>query len=367
MARALRTVLAAGIRETAPRPLKPFASCAMGSLFPTRPMAEVGGCTSLPGLGGVAGVHTYAAYAGSASTAARPPGARSFSSKVDVGDGHALNYTRAPDSPHQPSSSEAERPVVMIVAWMQAQPKHVARYEVMYHKCGVDTLTVYPKPVHVLSPDAGLKLAKSVLETLDSDARFDSRPLVIHSFSVGGYFTANMLHHMRHQMPYADFKMRQESDESGDATRHHYDGVRARVAAEIVDSPVDFEGVPRGLPDSISRQPLLNAMLRIGVSTLLNVRRDATRKHRIASQHYHWNDLPAPSLWFYSDADTLGAPDRCEEVMAKWGSLGRDVSGHRFEKSKHVQHYRDHPEQYEDAVVALLKRVGVVASPTTTS
>lgn len=47
--------------------------------------------------------------------------------------------------------------------------------------------------------------------------------------------------------------------------------------------------------------------------------------HRASSAAFHGNEVPAPSLWFYSKADPVSKFEDCNIVIEKWKARGIEV------------------------------------------
>lgn len=68
--------------------------------------------------------------------------------------------------------------------------------------------------------------------------------------------------------------------------------------------------------------------------------------HRAASVAFHDNMITSPAMWFYSKADPVTCPDKCEEIVQKWKNKGMQVESCVWEDTPHVQHARFDPERY---------------------
>jgi hypothetical protein len=68
-----------------------------------------------------------------------------------------------------------------------------------------------------------------------------------------------------------------------------------------------------------------------------------------------------PSLWFISDADTVGPAVDAAVVIDKWRAMGVPCEVAHYEDTRHVQHLRDRPEEYVRLVTELVDRAGLAS------
>lgn len=92
---------------------------------------------------------------------------------------------------------------------------------------GFDVLRVKVSACHVLCPSRGHNVVSEILTFLTSTTRC-TQPILVHGFSVGGYLYGLTLIHI-------------ESDTDLAAA------MSQRIRGQVFDSPVDFDGVPRGV------------------------------------------------------------------------------------------------------------------------
>lgn len=94
----------------------------------------------------------------------------------------------------------------------------MAKYRNLYLERGLDILSVESTVWHFLWPRWGLEYGAEVLELLD-DPRFKGRPLLVHTFSIGGYTFTQLLSQMVREP-------------------HKYPGLAQRVVGHVYDSLV---------------------------------------------------------------------------------------------------------------------------------
>lgn len=53
--------------------------------------------------------------------------------------------------------------VALMLGWVGANHKQVAKYEAFYHRRGIPTLSVLPQPLHVIQPDSAVSFGAEIL------------------------------------------------------------------------------------------------------------------------------------------------------------------------------------------------------------
>eukprot|EP00013_Stygamoeba_regulata_P006126 CAMPEP_0177640034 /NCGR_PEP_ID=MMETSP0447-20121125/6333_1 /TAXON_ID=0 /ORGANISM="Stygamoeba regulata, Strain BSH-02190019" /LENGTH=219 /DNA_ID=CAMNT_0019142089 /DNA_START=255 /DNA_END=914 /DNA_ORIENTATION=- len=212
------------------------------------------------------------------------------------------------------------------------------KYEELYRKRGIDTLTLYPGISHILMPSHALRMANTLLETLRREEHAN-RPTFVHAFSVGGFIVGNLLSALE------------------ESSSHRVDSVDWR--GHVYDSVVDFEGVPKGLglatSQSVGQPWLAKPIERAARGYLAMLGRETTHHYRHCSAAFKHRNFEAPALFVYSRNDPIADPDTIEEVMEMWRAKGQQVRALRFEKSRHVSHLRGDPHAYEQTLDSYLE------------
>jgi hypothetical protein len=123
--------------------------------------------------------------------------------------------------------------------------------------------------------------------------------------------------------------------------------VRKKIGAQIFDSPPDFSSIATGLSKSMGIGGIGEKAVELAALTYLKATENTVGvQHRAASEAFHNNDVPAPSLWFYSKADPVSRWDDCTVVTGKWKDKGIEVENCTWEHTPHIQHGRIDPEKY---------------------
>ena len=168
------------------------------------------------------------------------------------------------------------------------------------------------------------------------------QPLLIHGFSVGGYLYGETL-----------VKMLGNPDQ--------YKGLTDRITAQIFDSPVDIQGIPSGISQATTNNPVAQKAIKFSIASYLAMTKSTTGKHYDKSSlTFTTNELRTPSLLLYSKTDPIGEAKRIEEVGNAWHQKGIPTEFKCFEDSSHVAHYQAHPVEYTKSLNEFLAHTGLV-------
>merc|ERR1719183_3516559 len=97
---------------------------------------------------------------------------------------------------------------------------------------------------------------------------------------------------------------------------------KSRFVGAIWDSPVDFQGVEKGLPAALSpTNTAVQAVIRSVMQAYLRSAKQTVAKHKEASARFHETSVEVPSLVVYCDqGDPIADTGPCEEVTGKWAA-----------------------------------------------
>lgn len=186
--------------------------------------------------------------------------------------------------------------------------------------------------------------AHTVISNINDFLEGDScktQPLLVHGFSVGGYL-------------FGEFLVRLKEEKQKLAN------IRSRLLGQIFDSPVDFEGVPRGFSKILVEQKILQLGLERTIEIYLALMKSQVTKYYIrSSAAFHENELLLPSLMLYSRNDPIGDANIIEQVAEKWRTKGTMVRQKCWEESPHVSHFHHHPDEYVDSILSFLEEIGL--------
>lgn len=163
------------------------------------------------------------------------------------------------------------------------------------------------EPLQLLWPQQAQKVVGQVADFVMDSSR-SQQPILVHGFSVGGYL-------------YGETIVKFTSD----SERFH--NMRDRIRGQIFDSPVDFEGVPRGVGLAVTANPLLQKTIKASLDGYLRLfKNQVTQHYKRSSEMFHLNPLRSPSLVFYSKDDPIGTPGPIETLMRNWSRQGIPVT-----------------------------------------
>lgn len=239
------------------------------------------------------------------------------------------------------SPTEDGNAMVVLYGWLLAKSKHLEKFGDLYNRHGADVITVKPNVAEVLRPKKAEELALKILDTLQSSSN-QHKPILIHGFSVGGYFYGQTLHKI--------------------VTEPKYASVKDRIIGQIFDSPVDIDNIPYGVSNAATDNRLLKNTLKFSIDSYLNLTRKYTMDKFLArSKLFFNNPVHSPALFLFSNDDPVALPEACERCVAQWkDELGMDVTSKKWDSSPHVSHFYKHQEEYTSLLVEFLKKVGVI-------
>ena len=192
----------------------------------------------------------------------------------------------------------------------------------------------------LLFPKRVQAITRGLMDLCQSDdLRF--QPLMTHGFSSGGYVYGEFL---------ANYENNPET----------YSNFGRRLCAQVLDSPVDFYGVPKGLAravtDNEQKQDSVQKSLEWYLSTFSNT---VLRDYKISSQVVRANRLRLPSIIFYSLSDPACDPEGIEAMSQSWRDMGLESSTVFWEKAPHVSTFKTYPEQYKQSLLEFIRRSGI--------
>lgn len=165
----------------------------------------------------------------------------------------------------------AERPLVLLFAWMLSKDKHIEKYRQFWYQRGFDVLTVRTAPLDLLLPTiGGAKIARILVEYLRSlRPRYDE--IIVHAFSVGGYQLCELLCKMERSIADGDEKVAQLS---------------SSFRGWIIDSCVFANDCAPGLSRAITTNPIIQPAIEKSIQTWLKTTKSFTLNRYFEVQNY---------------------------------------------------------------------------------
>jgi alpha-beta hydrolase superfamily lysophospholipase len=226
------------------------------------------------------------------------------------------------------------------------------KYSRIYTDRGIDVVALLTKPAHVYKPISnGRATVSKIADALMSPDGGAGRPLLVHGFSAGGFLYGNLL-----------CDLGQRGDEGV--------ALVERIRGLVFDSPVDLNGVPFGLSRAVmnAEGTLPQRLIQGALEAYLSPNGPVRQYYQEASDAMHGSGfggfsspLPLPSLFLYSDADTVTRTADIQTVMREWTEAGASIDEVTFDGTKHVMHLQSFPDRYEEAVARLLGECGLLA------
>lgn len=196
--------------------------------------------------------------------------------------------------------------------------------------------------MQILRPQKAEEVASKVLNELTS-AENNHRPVIVHGFSVGGYLYSHVLNLME--------------------TSDKFSPVKDRIRGQVFDSPVDFAGIPYGISNATSENPVLRWLMRSSIESYLAVFARYTTKVYLAHSHlFHNNPVRSPALFLFSKDDKIADVNTCQACADHWkDKLNMNVRQKCFDSSPHVSHFYVHNKEYIEAVKNFLSDLKIPA------
>lgn len=235
-------------------------------------------------------------------------------------------------------ASSNGRRLVVLLSWLEAKEKHIEKYRQFYLDRGFDVLNVKTSPLDLLLPNRGARKISEDFVKFMVEKQYSN--VLLHGFSVGGYMFGRFL---------------LEIDQHNPETRKQ---LLNSIRGLVFDSLVPIEGVPVGVANSITRNPigakfveqLLKLYLFLGESV-------ATRYFREASVKVWGGPLRCPTLFLMSRDDPISDHQIVERLASVWSGLGIDCRKMLVDHSPHVQLYTKHHDKYVKTVDEFLSHV----------
>ena len=248
-----------------------------------------------------------------------------------------LSFREAVDSP----ISQSKRPLVFLYGWLVAKSKHIHKYGDFYLGKGFDVLHIKISPRELLWPLSAQAVVEQALE-FAIEEKHQQQPVVVHGFSAGAYLYGETLVKI--------------------STIDRYKSLAERIQAQILDSPIDFYGVPFGVANAISSNRFLQKACQTSIEAYLSLFKEQVTTHYIrASDQGANNYLKKPCLFMYSKADPTQDFRKVEEVIDRWRKEGIHVEGNRWPDSPHVGHFAKYPVEYILVLNNFLQNVGLIS------
>ena len=237
------------------------------------------------------------------------------------------------------SQRRKEKPLVVILPWWGAPEKAILKYEKVYENAGCDVIVKKVQQIDFLRPNLGLKKSKEFLLDLEKVVASQNCPLIFHCTSIGCYFYALMLIHLKDDPYFYNFAK--------------------SIKAQILDSPVvgTLNEMATGVANNTTSNKFAQNILKTMVLCYFSVTKPFTIKlYNQSIEVIKYNPPKIPSLLITSDNDPLALPHSFMSFVDAWKDIGVDVTWKVWKDSKHAQHLRYHPDEYISLVQQTLSK-----------
>ncbi|XP_074599171.1 transmembrane protein 53-like lethal (2) k09913 [Brevipalpus obovatus] len=251
---------------------------------------------------------------------------------------------RGTESPANVKKSDG---LVILFAWIKARENHIDKYRAIYFKHGFDVMTVYSKPFDLMLPKIGAHVTAQDLLNYLLGKENNYKNIVVHGFSVGGYQFGEFIIKLKAAVEQSDHKLGAEK-------------IVKQIKGVIFDSAADVHSAPGGIARSIAadtfKADIFEKLLKLYLKIMYPV---CSRYLYAVHDAFYGNFMRTPALLLFSHVDKIGDAKTNFELAKTWTQLGIQVDLKAFDKSRHVSHLHQYPEEYEKQIEAFLHKIRV--------
>ncbi|EAT39479.1 AAEL008742-PA [Aedes aegypti] len=237
-------------------------------------------------------------------------------------------------------NEQLDKPLVLILAWLQATEKHLRKFAEFYVEQGFEVLVAHISPWQLMWPVHGTQaVACDIVKFLKNNDL--ERGVVLHGFSVGGYLWGECL-------------VKIHENESNK-------GIFNKIKGQIWDSAADITEIPVGVPHAVlPKNPTLQNVLRGYITYHLKLfHEEATQYYEKCTKIYFYEPAICPALLLISKTDPVGTEAANKRLMAAWESIGIKTTMKCWDRSPHVGHFHKHREEYIELLLAHLSSLNI--------
>ncbi|XP_055590728.1 transmembrane protein 53-A-like [Uranotaenia lowii] len=241
----------------------------------------------------------------------------------------------AKDSKTLRLTTQLDKPLVIIFAWLLASEKHLKKFSEFYLEQGFEVLVAHLSPWQLIWPVHGSQaIANDVLAFLRNNDL--EHGMVIHGFSVGGYLWGECLVKIHH-------------DEANKV-------ILDKIKGQVWDSVADITEIPVGVPHAVlPKNPTLQSALRGYMNYHLKLfHEEATQYYDFSSKTFFNEPSRCPALMLISKSDPIGTESANQRLRATWDALGMKTTMKVWDRSPHVGHFYKYRDEYIELLQAHL-------------
>ena len=138
-----------------------------------------------------------------------------------------------------------------------------------------------------------------------------------------------------------------------------YGNFGERVYGQIIDSLVDYEGVPNGISRAVTNNRKLARQIESVLELYLKKFENITKDYVRSSQTFHANAFQTQSLFLYSLSDPVCSADQIEKIARNWRTAGIEAETVFWKHAPHVTSFKMYPQEYKYYVKEFLWKTGI--------
>ena len=132
----------------------------------------------------------------------------------------------------------------------------------------------------------------------------------------------------------------------------------------MIDSVVFAEDAAPGLSRAITLNPIGQPILEKSIQTFLNATRSFTfNRYKLVESNIIQNRSGIPGMMLFSKDDVVSSVESNFKVVDLWKQRGLAARAQCWDKSAHVLHYKEHPEEYARAVDEFVQHMNITKAP----
>lgn len=230
-------------------------------------------------------------------------------------------------------------PIVLIYAWLNANPKHIGKYVNIYKNKGFEIVQIELKTTQFMKPKKVKIIANELIEVLKEKKK---QPLLVHVFSVGAYFHTETM------------TMIEEKNDC--------ESLKTRYKGQILDSMVfmNMDNILEGVSKSFSDNQLIQKILFNIMDSYFKIFYSSVTIHYVkAHSFFNNNPFRIPSLFFCSSNDTIGSEGPVNECVQNYEAREILVRKQCWDYSSHCAHYVKYSNEYMEKLNSFLKDINI--------
>jgi hypothetical protein len=218
-------------------------------------------------------------------------------------------------------------PLVIMLSWMGANSRSLARYKTFYESIGYEVHVVINGLKTAVFPPASKKQAEHVAHVIN--AQPSDRPVFVHAFSIGTGIYGLFLDAIKHDL-------------------QRLDSVKNKITGVVFDSgpaPIFPHDVAKGLHLVC---PMISKAVWESAARAFFFVTQARKSFERGENALAKFQIQSPQLYFYSKDDKVipNIHQAVEEFIDKNKQRGIEVYNKFWEKSVHATHLKLHPDEY---------------------